>query len=368
MAKKASPVNASRTTIKDVAARAGVSPATVSRVLLDNYPVATATRTRVQRAMRDLDYVVNAQARALSGASTKTVAFLVDDVTGAFYAHIARGVMHQATAEGRLCIVCTTDGDQEQVVRFIDLMRQQNADAVIVVGGAQEDETYERRMIHYAYALDKAGSRLALVGRPPLADAEAPATVIEYDNEGGAYAVTAHLLAAGHRHVAYLSHVGGLVTSTQRVAGFRKAHQAMGLEPDQRLIVKGDHSRTAGRQGIQRLLASGSEFTAVVAATDVVATGALQALRAAGRRVPDDVAVTGYDDIPLAEDVFPALTTVHVPQEELGRAAVRLALRRDAQAGPQHMMIGTHVVVRDSAPPPGRNRIATPAAEALPAR
>jgi LacI family transcriptional regulator len=265
--------------------------------------------------------------------------------------------MHQATAEGRLCIVCTTDGEWEQVVAFIDLMRQQNADAVIVVGGAWENDTYENRMIHYAKALDRSGSRLVLIGRPPLADTQAPATVVEYDNEGGAYAMTAYLLAAGHRRIAYLGQVPGLVTSTQRVAGFGKAHQALGLEPDPRLIVPGGHSRSFGYQGIRTLLAGGQAFTAVLAATDVVAAGALQALREAGKRIPEDVAVAGYDDIPLAADLFPALTTVHVPQEELGRAAVRLALSRDAAAGPQHLMLGTHVVVRDSAPPPGHTPV-----------
>ena len=353
MAKRTSPDAAGRITVREVAARAGVSPATVSRVLMGNYPVASATRARVQRAMRDLDYVVNAQARALSGTSTKTVAFLVDDVTGAFFAHIARGVMHQATEEGRLCMVCTTDGDWQQVVQFIDLMRQQNADAVVVAGGAWENAEYEERMIHNAHALDRAGSRLVLVGRPPLADTEAPATVVEYDNEGGAYAITAHLLSSGHRRIAFLGQVPGLVTSTQRVAGFRKAHLAHGLEPDLRLIVPGDHSRSFGHEATRSLLAQGTEFTAILAATDVVAAGVIQALRAAGKRVPEDIAVAGYDDIPLASDLFPALTTVHVPQEELGRAAVRLALHRDQHVGPQHLMLGTHVVIRESAPPPG---------------
>ncbi|SDT05916.1 LacI family DNA-binding transcriptional regulator [Actinoplanes derwentensis] len=357
MARKSAPADAGRTTVKDVAARAGVSPATVSRVLLENYPVAAATRTRVLRAMRELDYVVNAQARALSGSSAKNVAFLADDITGAFYAYIARGVMHQAKDEGRLCIVCNTDGDWDQIVRFIDLMRQQAADAVILVGGARENEAHEQRLIHYAHALARSGSRLVLVGRPPLSDPTAPATVVEYDNEGGAYAVTGHLLAAGHRRIAFLGQVPGLVTSSQRVAGFHKAHRAMGVDPDPGLIVPGDHSRVFGHRATRRLLDSGARFTAVVAATDVVAAGALQALREAGKQVPGDVAVVGYDDIPLAADLFPALTTVHVPQEELGRAAVRLALSRGENAGPQHLMLGTHVVVRDSAPPPGHTPV-----------
>lgn len=353
MAKKLTPDNGNRSTIRDVAARAGVSPATVSRVLIGNYPVASGTKARVLRAMRELDYVVNAQARALSGMSTKTVAFLIDNVTGAFYAHIARGVEQQAKAEGRLCMLCTTDGDRQQLFMIIELMREQNADAVVVVGGAWEDEEYERRMTHYARALDRSGSRLVLVGRPPLAD-DVPATVVEYDNEGGAYAIASHLLASGHRRVAYLGAVPGLVTSSQRLRGFRRAHETQGVEHDPQLVVEGDHSRSFGYQGAKRLLASGADFTAILAATDVVAAGALRALHEAGVRVPEDIALAGYDDIPLAADLYPALTTVHVPQEELGRAAVRLALGRDRHTGAQHLVLGTHVVVRDSAPPPGR--------------
>jgi LacI family transcriptional regulator len=355
LAKKLTPDDGSRSTIRDVAALAGVSPATVSRVLIGNYPVASATRSRVLRAMRELDYVVNAQARALSGAVTKTVAFLVDDVTGAFYAHIARGVEQQAKTQGRLCILCTTDGEWRQAFMIIELMREQNADAVVVVGGAWENDEYEQRMIHYAHALHRAGSRLVLVGRPPLA-ADVPATVVEYDNEGGAYAITSHLLAGGHRRIAYLGQVDGLVTSVQRVRAFRNAHKAMGIEHDPTLMVAGGHSRSHGYQGVKDLLARHADFTAILAATDVVAAGALHALREVGLRVPEDVAVAGYDDIPLALDLYPALTTVHVPQEELGRAAVRLALGRDRTDGPQHLMLGTHVVVRESAPSPARGR------------
>ncbi len=354
MAKKQAPANGSRSTIRDVAVRAGVSPATVSRVLIGNYPVASATKAKVHRAMRDLDYVVNAQARALSSMSTKTVAFLVDDVTGAFYAHIARGVERQAKDEGRLCLMCTTDGDWQQAFLLIEMMRQQNADAVVVVGGAWEDKEYEQRMIHYARALDRSGSRLVLVGRPPLAE-DAPVTVVEYDNEGGAYAITSHLLALGHRRIAYLGAVAHFVTSSQRLNGFHRAHESQGIKVDPALIVPGDHSRSFGHRGVKKLLAEKARFTAILAATDVIAAGALQALREEGLRVPEDVAVAGYDDIPLAADLYPALTTVHVPQEELGRAAIRLALNRDKHTGAQHLMLGTHVVVRDSAPSPGRS-------------
>ncbi|MFF3462367.1 LacI family DNA-binding transcriptional regulator [Streptomyces sp. NPDC001984] len=331
-------------TVRDVAARAGVSASTVSRVLGGTYPVAPATRAKVLQAIRDLDYVVNAHARALGGAANQTIAVVVDDVTSPFYAHIARGVEEQASEEGRMCLLCTTHGDPRRIVAVVDTMREQRADAVIVVGGAWQDTAYQDRMTHFAHALDRVGSRLVLVGRPPLGPG-VPATVVEYDNEGGAFALTSHLLSAGHRRIAYVGRVAGLSTSSERVAGFTRAHALLGLAPDSELIADGDFSRAYGYRAASELLVSGREFTAIMGATDAVAAGAVQALREAGRRIPDDVAVAGYDDVPLALDVHPSLTTVHVPQEELGRAAVRCALRGDEG---RHVVLGTHVVLRSS--------------------
>ncbi|TDT97481.1 LacI family transcriptional regulator [Streptomyces sp. 846.5] len=343
-----------RGTIKEVAARAGVSPATVSRVIGGTYPVASSTRTRVQRAMRDLDYVVNAYARALVASTSNTVAFVVNDITGAFFAHIARGVEQQATAEGRLCLVCTTHGDPARELAVINLMREQRAEAVVLVGGAPSTPGYGERMVKLARALDAAGSRLVLAGRPSLGP-DVPETVVEYDNEGGAFAMTSYLLSLGHERIVLLGTQPGLSTSDERVSGYERALRSRGLTPDQSLMVPGEFSRESGYELTRRLLADGVGFTAVYAITDMVAAGVLHALREAGLRVPEDVSVVGNDDIPLAQELYPALTTVHIPHEELGRTAVRLALNRaDHPGAQQRMKMGTHVVVRDSAGPAPR--------------
>jgi LacI family transcriptional regulator len=348
------PTSTGRTTIRDVASRAGVSVATVSRVLSGDYPVAAGTRTRVMRAVRDLDYVVNAHARALAGMSPQTVAIIVDSVTAPFHAHIAQGVEEQAAVEGRLCLVCTTQGDPDRELAVVNLMREQHADAVILVGAVVENDVYRARMVRFAAALDAVGSRLVLCGRPPLGP-DVPATVVEYDNTAGAYAITSHLLSAGHRRILYLGGAVGHTTGEARVAGYRQALRDHGLEPDPRLESFGRFSRAFGYRGLKEILdrdAGGDtcDFTAVFAADDLVAAGALQALREAGRQVPADVSIVGYDDIPLAADLNPPLTTVHIPHEELGRTAVRLALHR-GERGPQHLVVGTHVVVRESVAP-----------------
>ncbi|MEU4160862.1 LacI family DNA-binding transcriptional regulator [Actinoplanes sp. NPDC026670] len=337
-----------RATVKDVAVAAGVSPATVSRVLAGDYPVATGTKARVQRAIRELDYVANAQARVLKGGSSGMIAFVLDDVTGPSFAYVAKGVEQQATEEGRLCIICTTHGDPERELAVVDAMREQHAEAVILVGGGLVGEEYRQRMIRLARALDKAGSRLVLCGRPPLGE-DVPATVVEYDNEGGAFAITSFLLSQGHRRIVYLGKVAdNHTTSRERIAGYLRAHELFGVEHDPALIVPGDFTQAYGERATRQLLAAGTAFTAIFAATDMVAAGVLRTLRAAGRRVPEDVSVVGYDDIPLAIHVVPALTTVRIPTEELGRAAVRLALR---PAESQHVVLGTHIVVRESVRP-----------------
>jgi LacI family transcriptional regulator len=342
-------MDSGRATVRDVAARAGVSPSTVSRVIKGDYPVAQSTRTRVLRAMRELDYVLNVHARALSGASTKMVAFVLDDVTGPSFAYVAKGVEQQATAEGRLCMVCATNGDPSRELAVVEAMREQRADAVILVGGGTLDDTYRERMSHFAHALDKAGSRLVLCGRPPLGD-DVPTTVVEYDNEGGAYAMTSHLLSQGHRHIALIGAAADdrNTTKIDRLRGFVRAHESFGVPYDPNLIVPTGFDRADGHTAARRLITLGAQFTAVFAATDMVAIGVLAALREAGLRVPEDVSLAGYDDIPLAADLSPGLTTVRIPTEELGRTAVRLALDRRQ---PQHVVLGTHIVVRGSVGP-----------------
>ncbi|MES4904091.1 MULTISPECIES: LacI family DNA-binding transcriptional regulator [unclassified Streptomyces] len=342
-----------RSTIRDVAARAGVSASTVSRVLGGVYPVSTQTRARVMRAVRDLDYVADAHAKAVAGAGTPTLAFVLDDITGPSFAHMAHGVEREAARLGHLCLVCSTDGDADHELEFIEMMRAQRAAAVILVGGAADTPDYRRRMGRIAESLASAGSRLVLCGRPPL-DPGTPASVIEYDNESGAYALCSHVLAQGHRRVLFLGGGPENTAAQGRERGYLAAHRARGLDPDPALRLSGDFTRDSGHRLMRGALDTGLEFTAVVAATDMVAAGALTALHEAGLRVPDEVSLAGYDDIPFARDLHPPLTTVHVPYEELGRLAVRTGLGRTPDTPDEHLLLGTHVVIRDSVAPPAR--------------
>ncbi|MFM9444273.1 LacI family DNA-binding transcriptional regulator [Streptomyces acidiscabies] len=355
-----------RVTIKDVAKEAKVSVATVSRVLgVSNYPVAAGTRSRVMKVVRDLDYVTNAHARSLAGGGTPTVAILMNNITGAAFAHVAKGVEGAATLRGWLSLVGTTGEDPERELALVNMMRQQGVAAVVLLGGAYDRTEYQTRMGRFARSLDAAGSHLVLVGRPPL-EGGVPATTVDYDNEAGAYAMASHVLSAGHRKVLVLPGPSGLTTAQGRLAGARRAFEAYGVPFDPGLVRRGSYDYEHGYAAVQQALAQTPGFTAVLAGTDVVAAGAMQALRSVGLRVPDDVSVAGYDDIPLASQLTPGLTTVHVPYEEMGRVALRAVADRragldlagsgrsgeDRATEAEHLILGTHVVVRDSVRPP----------------
>ncbi|GLZ77784.1 LacI family transcriptional regulator [Actinorhabdospora filicis] len=341
-----------RSTIRDVAAQAGVSVATVSRVLGGNYPVAARTRAKVLRAIEDLDFVANAHARALSGSTSKLVAVVTTSMTAPFYADIAAGVESYSSAEGRLFMYVSTDGDTARELEVLGLMREQRAEAVILVGGVAMTGEYRERMARYAAGLRDVGGKLVLVGRPGLGP-DVPAIVVEYENERGAHAGTCHLISRGHRRILLLGGIVGQTTGDGRIAGHLRALSDNGIASDESLLMPGRFERLFAYEAVRARLASGPpDFTAIFALDDILAASAMRACRDAGLRVPEDVSIMGYNDDLIAQDLYPALTTVHIPVGELGRTAARLALR-PGSTGNEHVMLGTHVVVRDSVVPPG---------------
>ncbi|MDT0266045.1 LacI family DNA-binding transcriptional regulator [Streptomyces sp. DSM 44915] len=348
------------TTLRQVARAAEVSMATVSRVLAGNYPVAPPTRQRVLRAVRELDYVANAHARALRGHATPTVALVLADLRDEATARIAQGVEEEAAEHGRGCLIGTTGGDPRRERAVLRSMRQQGAGAVVLIGDGDQGPAHQAELAGIAGSLAAAGSRLVLCGRPAPTGATS-ATVVDYDNEGGAYALVSDLLARGHRQVLFLGPTTGGGTAAGRLAGYRRALTDHGLPVRPALLAGGGLGRAEAHDRLARLLATrradradpaGTGFSAVFAVTDQAAAGALTALRAAGLSVPDDISLVGYGDSDRATDLLPQLSTVHVPYTELGRAAVRLALAREPAATGRHAVLPTHLVPRHSTAPP----------------
>ncbi|NEA33317.1 LacI family DNA-binding transcriptional regulator [Streptomyces sp. SID13031] len=338
-------------TLRDVAKRAQVSVATASRALASDYPVAEPTRAKVLQAVEELNYVVTSRTPRRA-APTGTIAMVVSDVVSPLRSLVATGVAEAAQDYGRLSAIYITGRElrrEEEV--FARLEETEDVEAVILVGGVEQTDEYEQRMASHARALHARGSQLVLCGRPPLAPG-VPALVVEYDNRGGAYAATSHLLSMGHRRVLTLTGPERSTTTIGRVEGYRQALQDFGTALDPALVIPGTADRSGAYQGCLRALGDNLEFTAIFAHNDVMASGALAALREKGLSVPEDISLVGYDNIPVAQELSPPLTTVYMPHEELGKAAVRLAVERPAPgSGRERQLLGTHIVIRSSVRP-----------------
>ncbi|GHH83210.1 LacI family transcriptional regulator [Streptomyces sulfonofaciens] len=347
-------------TLADVAARAQVSPATVSRVLNGNYPVAATTRERVLRAVDELDYVLNGPASALAAATSDLVGILVNDIADPFFGIMAGAVQSEIGGPGgraggeRLAVVCNTGGSPERELTYLTLLQRQRAAAVVLTGGAVEDPAHAAAMGAKLRRLGESGTRVVLCGRPPAPDTGAIA--LTFDNRGGGLRLTQHLLALGHRRIGYIAGPEERTTTRHRLEGHRAALSAHGITDDPHLTLHGPYDRRSGYDAALELLRRDPDLTAVVAANDTVALGACAALRDRGLRIPADVSVAGFDDLPFSMDAVPALTTVRLPLQTAGARAGRIAMgREDAPPGGIATVQG-ELMVRGSTgvPDPGR--------------
>lgn len=331
-------------TIFDVAHEAGVSIATVSRVLADNYPVAASTRSRVRAAVARLDYTANTHARGLSGATQPPVAVLLHEITGSSFAALAEGVEQAAAEHGRLCLVASTAGDPDRELAQVELMREQRVAVLVIPGGTADIEAYRRQIARYARSLEAHGGRIVLCGRPALGIEDARTLELAYDNVAATRELADRVLELGHRDLLLLPGADNISTAMERLRGFESA---LAERTDVRTTVRwADFGRARARQATLDVLDDGIPFTAVLTGSDAMATGALDALRSRGLRCPQDVSVTGFDDVSWAQDTWPPLTTVRVPFAELGRSAVNLSLGPDTPT--ERVTYPTELVWRES--------------------
>ncbi|MCG0288071.1 LacI family DNA-binding transcriptional regulator [Streptomyces sp. PSAA01] len=344
-------------TLADVAARARVSAATVSRVLSGNYPVAESTRTRVLRAVDELEYVVNGPASALAAATSDLVGVLVNDIADPFFGIMAGAVQAEMGAPAgepgrgaeKLAVICNTGGSPERELNYLTLLQRQRAAAVVLTGGAVEHPEHAAAVATKASRLAASGTRVVLCGRPPIADA----TTLTFDNRGGARRLTEHLLTLGHRRIGYVAGPAERTTTRHRLEGHRAALSAAKVDQDmERLTVHGLYDRASGYDATLELLRRARGLTAVVAANDTIALGVCAALRDQGLRIPEDVSVAGFDDLPFSADAVPALTTMRLPLHEAGARAGRLALGREPQPPGGVAMVRAELMARASTAPP----------------
>lgn len=335
--------------LREIARKAGVSVATVSRVVndVDRHKVSNETRERVLSIARSMDYRPNPQAVSLVTGRPPNVLGLYlpyhSHVFDSFYfTEIIRGAADAATERGMsIALYMPSRNDSRQAPR--DLMGGGRSVAGLLLIGARLDDPIIARC-------RKAGAPVALVNN---ATPEADVSSVDCDNVAGAKAAIAHLMALGHRRIAHIAGPDDSSNARDRLRGYEEAMRAAGLKVEPELVAEGHFVEEGGRAAMAALLALPAPPTAVFAANDVMALGALAAARSAGRRVPEDVALVGFDDIPIARYVEPRLTTIRQPIYGVGRRAAEIVLDR-ATASPndappaRREVLGTELVVRES--------------------
>ena len=302
-------------TILDVAFRANVSIATVSRVL-NNKPhkVNKATREKVLTAARELDYRPNALAKSLLTKKTMTIGIIIPDISNPYYAEIVRGIQDVADPAGYTVMLHNTDRKQERILRDIYLLREKAADGVIFSGGIIGG--YETLS-----ALKELRDRVVVIGRHEV---DFPAVLV--DNISGASQAVQHLVDLGHRRIGFIGGSDESTTGRDRLTGYLNALAKNGITPDRRLVKNGDWGPRSGYLLARELLKGREVPTAIVAANDQMAFGALSAVKEKGLAVPASMAVVGFDNIPLSSYFDPPLTTVRIPMYDLGAGAMRLLM------------------------------------------
>lgn len=333
-------------TLEDVAQMASVSLATASRVLNGTTRVREDLRDRVLSAAAHLAYIPNAHAQALAGASHRTVGVVCHDVNDPYFAAVTHGVMRVADQNRMLVMLASTFRDPEKELAYVSMLRAERASAILLVGSAFEDRAWERAMAAEIEPYRRGGGKVAVVSRHRnlRVDAVLP------DNRAGARALAEALLRLGHRRFGVLAGPRSLTTVLDRIAGFGEGLATAGVELSERDIFEAPSTRDGGYAAATDLLAARHRATCLFAVTDMMAIGALTALREAGRSVPDDMSLAGFDDIPVVRDLSPALTTVALPLEQLGEQAMELALtgRTGAGARSRSRRLTAEVILRDS--------------------
>jgi LacI family transcriptional regulator len=322
-------------TIADVARQAGVSIATVSRVINRTAPVAPATEARVHAAIADLNYRPSPAARRLAGGKTHVLGFLTTDISTPFFTPILRGIEAGAREAGFGLLIYCTEGQPSPRP-----MGPHNTDGLLVFASSLTDEELGR--------LHEAGFPMVLLHQSPPRGLNIP--YITFENKAGARRLVDHLIEMhGYRRVAFLRGPEDQEDSYWRELGYRESLEAHGISLDPELIATGGFDKEQAQIAAERWLAEGIEIDAIFAGDDESAIGVITALLRNGKRVPQDIAVAGFDDVHLADYLMPPLTTVRAPVEQAGREAVRQVVQLiDTGEADEVVLLPTELVIRHS--------------------
>lgn len=331
-------------TLVEVARRAGVSPATASRILSgSSKPVSDTLRQRVLTAAAALQYVPNAHAQQLARAQPTAVGVIVHDVSDPYFAEITRGLQRVATDAGRLVFICNTYRDPLREREYVGLLHGHRTAAIVLAGSGHHDRRAAGGISARLRQYQRDGGRVTLIGRHP----QHPGDAVLPDNEHGGYLAGRELYQLGHHRIGIIAGPRELTTTSDRLTGLRRAAREHGRSLPTRRVAYADFDRESGAAAAARLLDAEPELTALAVLNDTMAIGALAVARERGLDVPDRLSVIGFDDMPIARDLVPALTTVRLPLVEIGATAMRLALGPPSSA-PRSVPVEATVVRRAS--------------------
>jgi LacI family transcriptional regulator len=329
------------TTLKELAARANVHPSTISRVVNQDpsLRIGQATRTRIEALLRETEYRPNGVARGLKLRQTLVLAVVIPDITNPFFGGLFRGIEDGAAQRGYQVLLCNTDGSPDRQRAHLHSLIARRVDGVILASSFLKDPAVRwLRHQHVPYVLV---NRFSDEGVDPF---------VGSDDVTGARLATQHLISAGHVRIGHLAGQSSVSTGVLRRRGYQAAMAESRLPAGPELQPESGFVEEGGIRAMERLLALPEPPTAVFAVTDMVAVGAYAVARRLGLRVPEDLAIVGYNDIPLAARLIPGLTTVHVPIHEFGSAAARLVLEQidTGHVTPKRVVYTPQLVVRGS--------------------
>jgi LacI family transcriptional regulator len=326
-------------TIKQVAAHAGVSSATVSHVINGTRYVSEPVQEQVRKSMNDLGYRPNALARSLRSGYTHTVGLILPDSANPYFAEVGHSIENAAFEAGYSVILCNTENDFEKESFYMDVLTKKQVDGVIFVTTGEGSDSLKN---------------LAEIGTPTVVmDRDFPGLeldVVLADSFQGGYLATQHLISLGHKRIGCIAGPSSINPSFRRVIGYKQALQAANLDVEPELIMNGDFHPKSGWDVARAMLSQPDAPTAIFACNDLMAIGALRAAVELGLQVPDDLALVGYDDIELASYTNPSLTTIKQPKVEMGLAALNFLLGRikNKQSAPQRALLPVSLVIRGS--------------------
>lgn len=323
-------------TIKEVAQAAGVSIATVSRVYSGTARVSEETAARVRSAAAMLDYWPNSAARSLTTSRTHALGVLLPDLFGEFFSEVIRGIDREAHRERFQILISSSHANSDEFIAAARSMRGRIDGLVALTPDANS-----------VGAIHEIQRSMHVVLMNPWSAVEG-CDAVSIGSYDGAVALVRHLIRLGHRRIATVTGPEGNIDAYDRLRGYRAALAEAGIEADDDLVIPGDFTEASGYASVARILGRRPRPTAVFAANDYMAIGLLGALRDARIHVPEDLAVAGFDDIPIAQYLSPALTTVRVDAYALGQRAVQLWMQPDASNGVRRESLETRLIVRGS--------------------